>query len=211
MKLVEEIRIFEVGGASKVPAIAAALNDIRAAIKAITWPKKRGNRKFIIYPGKKGDRKRGIPDTLNGVKPIKEAFVLHLVGAGWRGEQRPVLVKGMAAGNIDAVKEIKGKVDAVAEWETGNISSSHRALNKMVLAIRGAGARVGVLVLPSRALYRHLTDRVGNISELRPYFPLWQALAPKHQSTLYVLVVEHDSTSKAVPRILKGTDGRALV
>jgi hypothetical protein len=211
VKIVEEIPIFEVANASRLPPINAALDDIRAAIATITWPKKRGNSKFIIFPGVKGDKKKGIKDTSNGVKPIKDAFVLHLKGKGWEPEQRVALATGLPAGKVDAIKLAAGRPDCVAEWETGNISSSHRALNKMVLAIRDAGTRLGVLVLPSRNFYRHLTDRVGNVDELRPYFPLWRDLAPTHTSALYVFVVEHDAVDKRVPRIRKGTDGRALV
>jgi hypothetical protein len=54
-------------------------------------------------------------------------------------------------GKIDATKVLDNHLFAL-EWETGNISSSHRAVNKMVLGwLRGIflGA---VLVLPSRKL-----------------------------------------------------------
>jgi len=78
-----------------------------------------------------------------------------------------------------------GKLDAVLytdhgpvalEWETGNISSSHRALNKMVVGLLNGLLICGVLVVPSRALYRFLTDRVGNMDELEPYFDMWRSV-----------------------------------
>jgi hypothetical protein len=95
------------------------------------------------------------------------------------------------------------------EWETGNISSSHRAMNKMALAIINQVLVGGILILPTRGMYRYLTDRVGNFPELAPYFPLWRSLRVT-KGFLAVVAVEHDAASKHVPRIPKGTNGRAL-
>ena len=63
--------------------------------------------------------------------------------------------------------------------------------------------------MPTRKMYRYLTDRVGNFQELEPYFPLWRALKVK-EGLLGIIAVEHDAVSLDVPRIEKGTDGRAL-
>ena len=110
-----------------------------------------------------------------------------------------------------------GKLDAVLttsygrlalEWETGNISSSHRALNKMALGILKRVLTGGVLVVPTRDMYQYLTDRVGNWSELVPYLDLWRSI-PTKNGILEIIVVEHDRVSKSVRRIPKGTDGRA--
>ena len=65
-------------------------------------------------------------------------------------------------------------------------------------------------MLPTRALYRYLTDRVGNYPEIAPYFPLWAAL-PVWNGYMGVVAVEHDAVSPDVPRITKGTDGLALL
>ena len=59
-------------------------------------------------------------------------------------------------------------------------------------------------------MYRYLTDRVGNFPELEPYFPLWRSLEVE-KGYLAVIAIEQDAVSKDVPRILKGTDGRALL
>ena len=67
----------------------------------------------------------------------------------------------------------------------------------------------GVLVLPTRNMYAFLTDRIGNYEELSPYFDLWKALSID-DGVLAIIAVEHDGTDPAVPRIRKGTDGRAL-
>lgn len=67
----------------------------------------------------------------------------------------------------------------------------------------------GVLIVPTRALYKFLTDRIGNYAEIAPYLELWKAI-PCENGVLEIVVVEHDATSFDVPRIPKGTDGRAL-
>jgi hypothetical protein len=63
--------------------------------------------------------------------------------------------------------------------------------------------------VPSRELYKYLTDRVGNMRELEPYLKMWKSL-PCKAGVLEIVVIEHDATSTKVPRIKKGTDGRAL-
>ncbi len=66
------------------------------------------------------------------------------------------------------------------------------------------------LVLPSRKIYPYLTDRIGNFEELEPYFDVWRAVAIQ-EGFLAIFVVEHDAIDSNVPRITKGTDGRALI
>lgn len=94
------------------------------------------------------------------------------------------------------------------EWETGNVSSSHRAMNKMALGLMKGGLVATSLVVPSRRLYKFLTDRIGNEPELEPYFDLWRSI-PCQQGVFEVIVIEQDFESFDVPRIPKGTDGRA--
>ncbi len=67
----------------------------------------------------------------------------------------------------------------------------------------------GALILPTREMYKFLTDRIGNFRELAPYFPLWKAMNIE-EGLLLIIAIEHDSTSDRVPKIQKGTDGRAL-
>ena len=95
------------------------------------------------------------------------------------------------------------------EWETGNISSSHRALNKLFLTMKETKTIGSFLVVPSNRLKVYLTDRIGNIGELEPYFGLWRDLTGINGG-LRIIVVEHDAESFNVPKIPKGTDGRAL-
>ena len=112
-------------------------------------------------------------------------------------------------GAVDAVKVLPDGRSFAVEWETGNISSSHRALNKMAVGLLDGILAGGILVLPSRDMYQYLTDRVGNYAEIKPYFPVWRNLKIK-EGVLAVIEIEHDSLSLDVPPIRKGTDGRAL-
>lgn len=77
----------------------------------------------------------------------------------------------------------------------------------MALYLMKGRIRAGTLVVPSRRLYKYLTDRIGNISELEPYLDLWKAI-PCSNGVLQIVVIEHDAESWDVPRIGKGTDGR---
>ena len=132
----------------------------------------------------------------------------YLAGLGWNRETRVDVATVTRAGPVDATYAVGERLFCV-EWETGNISSSHRAMNKMALGLLKRLIIGGVLILPTRSLYRYLTDRVGSFSELEPYFPLWRSLQVE-EGLLGVIAVEHDAVSSAVPRIPKGTDGRAL-
>jgi hypothetical protein len=96
----------------------------------------------------------------------------------------------------------------VAEWETGNVSSSHRSLNKMVMLLADGLLVAGTLVVPTRRLAQYLTDRIGNLEELTGYFPLWSRY-PCSRGVLEIVGIEQDAESLSVPRIPKGTDGRS--
>jgi Restriction endonuclease BamHI len=92
------------------------------------------------------------------------------------------------------------------EWETGNISSSHRSMNKMCLGLLTQKIIAGFLVIPSKKLYPYLTDRIGNFPELEPYLPSISCV----EGVLEIIVIEQDAESFDVPKIPKGTDGRAF-
>lgn len=179
-------------------------SDIKMAIDAVVWPS--GAPTFTIYA--ESGKKRG---EGNGVKPIKDAFVALLESRGWIPEQDYPKVdpKLRPPGPFDAFFTIPSILPFVAEWETGNVSSSHRALNKIVMGMQDGCITGGVLVLPTRKMAKFLTDRVGNFEEIEPYFRFWKAAAT--QGYLAIIAVEHDAESSEVPRIGKGTDGRALL
>lgn len=98
------------------------------------------------------------------------------------------------------------------EWETGNISSSHRSMNKLAISLGIGVIDAGVLILPSRELYKHLTDRIGNIDELSGYLGMWESLKfSVAKGLLAITVVEHDFLTEddSFPYLPSGNDGRA--
>jgi hypothetical protein len=138
-------------------------------------------------------------------------FIEALVALGWQAEVPfPVLNPELSAkfGGMDAAKAIDGDLFMV-EWETGNISSSHRAMNKLAIGIVKGVVAGGMLIVPTRELARYLTDRIGNLRELEPYLELWGSVQAD-RGFLGIFAVEHDATSTEVPRFRKGTDGRGL-
>jgi hypothetical protein len=203
MKIVDEITLINHGTFSASTTFQTAMEQIRTAIVSVTWPI--GSDGFYLDPTSRGKgRGQG-----NGVKPIKEACMTLLKSEGWQDELR-VRTQGVAGtGPLDAVLETPQGLFAL-EWETGNISSSHRALNKICLGVMRGELIGGILVLPSSKLYPYLTDRIGNIRELVPYLPLWSSLTVK-EGYVGLIVIEQDGLKEGVPRIPKGTDGRALI
>jgi len=174
---------------------------LHEAIKRVDWPP--GSGKFTIHP--QSGKKRG---EGSGVKPIKNRLLEQLKVAAWKLEEPLDIAAVHRPGKIDAILySASGQV--AVEWETGNISSSHRAMNKMALGLLKRKLVAGILIVPSRKLYAFLTDRVGNWDELAPYVDLWKSV-PVENGVLEIVVVEHDETSTSVPRIPKGTDGRAI-
>jgi len=61
-------------------------------------------------------------------------------------------------GGFDFMTTAPNGMRIAIEWETGNISSSHRSMNKLAIALSNGIVEVGVLIVPSRKLYEHLTD-----------------------------------------------------
>ena len=179
----------------------------------------------------------------NGVVPLKLLFRKRLEDAGWHSEEplslRPYFEKIRADETLaqvfryperpaeaiqDPLHEGVGDFDfwlrstegfrTVIEWETGNISSSHRSLNKICLALMGELIDAAVVIVPSNKLNVHLTDRVGNIRELQPYFYFWGAFGRSLKKGLLAVVeVEQDDLIKSVDErdfIPRGDDGNAF-
>ena len=115
-------------------------------------------------------------------------------------------------GGFDLITTGDAGLRIAIEWETGNISSSHRSMNKLAIALGASIVQVGVLILPSRQLYEHLTDRIGNIGELSGYLSMWESLkASVPKGLLAITVVEHDTLTddETFPFLKLGNDGRA--
>ncbi len=197
VKIVQEISLISKGSFEESQEWAVIRDEIRSAIDLIVWPPGASN--FRINPTRHG----------NGVKPIKNACMTALKeNFGWQLETQ-IRYATRSPGRVDATKALDNHLFAL-EWETGNISSSHRAVNKLVLGLLRGVFLGAALVLPNRKLYPYLTDRIGNYEELEPYFDVWRAVEIQ-EGFLAVFVIEHDAVDSGVPRIIKGTDGRALL
>lgn len=168
---------------------------VQSAIEAVDWPIGAG--KFSIHPTKHG----------NGVKPIQTRAAELLDGCGWESQITWPIADYKIPGKIDAATQSSAGLVAF-EWETGNIASSHRSINKICLGLNLGVIVGGMLAVSSNKLAPYLTDRIGNIGELEPYFPLWSA-TPCTQGVLEILVVEHDTEDESAPLIPKGKDGNA--
>jgi hypothetical protein len=180
-----------------------ARDDIRLAIASVHWPLGSGSFTIRAESGKK----RGMG---NGVSPIRKAFINELCSpTGWQAEERLDLAAIHRPGDVDAVLTMPSGKFCV-EWETGNISSCHRSLNKMALGLLKGKILAASVIVPSRELYPFLTDRIANYLELTPYLELWRSLDVQ-KGFLSIVVVEHDAVSETVERIPKGTDGRSSV
>lgn len=122
------------------PEWQARYEEICTAIKMVEWPV--GSGSFTLYAEKKS----------NGVVPIKQSCMASLKKVGWNLETRFAPAASKTPGPIDATyAERDGKLLCL-EWETGNVSSSHRALNKMASGLISGSFLGGVLIIPSRAM-----------------------------------------------------------
>jgi hypothetical protein len=198
MRVSHEEVLISSGDIEKTREWQQVRTEIYQAITAVVWPP--GSSQFTINPVRNG----------NGVKPMKAGCMVALQSKFSWTLEAPVFIREVRrAGKVDALRQTSVG-DFIFEWETGNISSSHRALNKIALGLIRELVLGGVLVLPTRKLYPYLTDRIGNYEELRPYFPVWRSI-PIKQGVMIVIAIEHDATDPQTPLIQKGTDGRALI
>lgn len=197
MKIVKTEFLVKNGPFYQSSEFETILDEIKNAIYSVIYPQ--GYDQFVLYPVK----------NANGVVPIKKGFLGFLDSNKWMLEHRMSLASRLRPGPVDAVKQLPDGRFFAVEWETGNISSSHRALNKMAVGLLDGILAGGVLILPSRNMYTYLTDRVGSFSEIEPYFPVWRNLVV-NEGVLSVIEIEHDAESMDVAPIGKGTDGRAL-
>lgn len=160
MKIVQIETLIDAGHFSRSDEWKMIEGHIVQAIKSVEWPP--GSGSFTLYDESGKERGKG-----SGVKPIKEACMNKLRSFGWQLETRLDIATVVRPGPMDATFPVRDRLFCV-EWETGNISSSHRAINKMTLGILKKILIGGALIVPTREMYNYLTDRVGNLRELQP-------------------------------------------
>jgi Restriction endonuclease BamHI len=195
MRIVETIDVISAGAVSESADWRLAWKTVKRAIEITDWP--HGSGSFTIRPERHA----------NGVGPMKGPCIGELARNGWQTERLPKQLAGVGMGNLDAILTTVTGIFGF-EWETGNISSSHRAVGKLIHCMQQGGIAGGFLVVPSDSLKVHLTDRIGNNGELRAYIPLWGQMSVS-SGMLRFVVIEHDSTSPTVALIPKDWSGRA--
>lgn len=226
MKWLRTLIVFDKGDVIKDPDWKIFHESYREAIEKMVHPA--GSDKMTV-------RKRlkigGGKYRRNGVQYLKRSFLGLIVKAGWVAESQVGLKKFSLEANLLTYPDCNPYIEKISsqfggfdffthsddrkvaiEWETGNISSSHRSLNKLCIALNSGAIDIGVLIVPSRDLYTHLTDRIGNIGELSPYLSMWQEWGDcvVHNGLLAITVVEHDELTEDenIPFFDTGTDGR---
>lgn len=140
----------------------------------------------------------------NGVVPVKEGcYQLLEEKYGWFRE-KPLDTFQEKGGPIDVYKEFVSSTEVIKvglEFETGNISSAHRSMNKLALGITNHELDLAILLMPIHALSYYLTDRVSNYEELQPYFSL-----VSHYPFIF-LGFDAENLSPSYPYLPKGKDG----
>jgi hypothetical protein len=179
------------------PAWKTIQSDIQKAVESVVWPV--GAKDFTINPTKHG----------NGVNHMCAAFAIGLKAhnSKWEVQWSPPGGLAKKVGDFDVAYPV-GQQHFVVEWETGNISSTHRSLNRIALGILQGSIVGGAVVLSSGLLYPYLTDRIGNFDEIHPYFDVYAKLSFA-DGLIGMLVVEHDHTDLKVALMPKGKSGMA--
>lgn len=229
MKWLRTLVLFNEGDVMSSAGWETVHKSYKKAIESIQHPANSGaltiRKKAVRLNSKQFDR--------NGVGYLRSNFLRNMVDVEkWRPEEsvdlgrdrqqpairlyptcenyREPITSGF--GGFDFLTTTPDGIRVAIEWETGNISSSHRSMNKLAIALKTGIIQAGVLILPSRELYVHLTDRIGNISELSGYLEMWESLkATVERGLLAITVVEHDAVSDdpGLPYLPTGNDGRA--
>lgn len=228
MKWLRTIVIFDQGNIVSSVDWKAIHESYVRSIQSIDHPNGSGAlklRRKMRLPNKQSKR--------NGVGYLRARFLDHMQNAEkWHSESDVNLARDRKQptlrlyptleqfnepitsdfGGFDFVTTGEKGLRVAIEWETGNISSSHRSMNKLSIALANKIVQIGVLIVPSRQLYDHLTDRIGNIGELSGYLSMWESLKSSVETGLLaVTVVEHDmlTDEDSFPFLPVGNDGRA--
>ncbi|MCY8065418.1 restriction endonuclease [Bacillus haynesii] len=171
-------------------------DEVVASICSAVWPMK--SKTFKINNSQKNG---------NGVVPVKELCYAMLEDTYNWYREKPLNVLKLEkkkGGPIDVYKEFTENFDIKRvglEFETGNISSAHRSMNKLLLGLKRNEIDLAVILMPVYELSYFLTDRVSNYEELEPYFEITEG-----KPFIYI-GFNADSFDSSVPLIPKGKDG----
>lgn len=144
----------------------------------------------------------------NGVAPVKEECYRILEEEYLWYREKPLSYfhdDAQKGGPIDVYKEFYGDRYGILrvglEFETGNISSAHRSMNKLCVGCRKDEIDLAMLMMPIKKMSYYLTDRVSNYEELEPYFNLLD------DYPFVVFGFDAEVYSKDAPYLAKGKDG----
>lgn len=148
----------------------------------------------------------------NGVVPVKEKIYEKLESEyHWFREKQLSYLRNEAkkGGPIDVYKRFGPPpfFKVGLEFETGNISSAHRSMNKLCLGLSTGDLDMAVLMMPINRMSFYLTDRVSNYEELEPYFHLLDS----YPFIVFGFDAEvYDQTAPLLPKGKDGMSKRAL-
>jgi hypothetical protein len=141
----------------------------------------------------------------NGVMPLKDNCYQKLENDYLWFREKPLEYfheQREKGGPIDVYKEFENPFTRVGlEFETGNISSAHRAMNKLSVGIKQHELDLAVLIMPVARLSYYLTDRVSNYEELEPYYILLE------EYPFIILGFDAEQYINTTPLLPKGPDG----
>ena len=179
----------------KEPLALQAYLEVKNSIIYNVTP---GYDKFILNNSEK---------NCNGVVPVKEQCYVILEQQYLWYREKPLkylhydVKKG---GPIDVYKEFVSNnkdLRVGLEFETGNISSAHRSINKLCLGLEKGELDIAMLMLPIKKMAFYLTDRISNYEELEPYFILLNS------RPFIVFGFDADEYSSNIALLPKGKDG----
>ena len=180
--------------ANSAPAYQA-YDEVMCSIRNNVSP---GNDIFILNDSHK---------NCNGVVPVKEECYRILEEDYHWYREKPLTYfheDAQKGGPIDVYKEFyfRGSVFmAGLEFETGNISSAHRSMNKLRVGIIKGELDIAFLMMPIKRMSFYLTDRVSNYEELEPYFVLLDDVP------FVIFGFDADEYNSDAPLLAKGKDG----
>ncbi len=160
-----------------------------------------------VTPGRDVFILNTIAKNCNGVVPVKEKCYQILEEDFLWFREKPLSYfhdDAQKGGPIDVYKEFATGIDVFKvglEFETGNISSAHRSINKLQVGLKKCELDMAILMLPIKKMSFYLTDRVSNYEELEPYFLLLDS------SPFVVFGFDADEYDTNAPLLPKGKDG----
>ncbi|MGG4266189.1 restriction endonuclease [Peribacillus simplex] len=171
----------------------SAFSEVVFSICKTVWPI--GERHFTINNSEK---------NINGVVPLKERCYIELEETFSWFREKPLDVlkyEKQKGGPIDVYKQYESGEKIGLEFETGNIGSAHRSMNKLIIGVNRGELDLAIILMPVKSLAYFLTDRIANYEELEPYF--------ENTEGKPFIFIGFDATyyDSNVPPIPKGKDG----